>query len=207
MARPPIHRRTPLLSFVVSHGGYVTGRGRIFLILAVIGVALIQLTRVLGAERALTGGEISLPLDDSFIYLQYARAIAEGHPFVYTPGNAPTTGATSLLWPLLLAPPHWLHLGPTQAIAWALALGTAALLVSALLITRLGRMLAGTLGMLIAVALFLGSPQLLWGYMSGMEIGLYASVLLATLVLYLREREEATFPRLRWCLFLLAASR
>src|SRR5207249_1160106 len=47
----------------------------------------------------------------------------------------------------------------------------------------------------------------LWGYMSGMEIALYGSVLLGALVLYLNEREEATFPRLRWLLFLLAASR
>jgi len=166
-----------------------------------------QIGRLLRAERLITGGEISLPLDDSFIYLQYARAIAQGHPFVYTPGNAPTTGATSLLWPFLLLPPHLTPLGPTFAIAWALALGAAALLASVFLMARLGRALAGTLGALIAAALFLGSPHLLWGYMSGMEIGLYGSVLLASLVVYLREREEATFPKLRWVLFLLAASR
>jgi hypothetical protein len=53
-----------------------------------------QIGRLLRAERLITGGELSLPLDDSFIYLQYARAIAEGHPFVYTPGNAPTNGTT-----------------------------------------------------------------------------------------------------------------
>ncbi len=166
-----------------------------------------QLLRLLHVERITTGGEISLPLDDSFIYLQYARAIAEGHPFVYAPGNAPTTGATSLIWPFLLAPPHLLHLGPTAAIAWSLTLGAAALFASAILMARLGRALAGTLGMLLSAALFLGSPHLLWGYMSGMEIGIYGTVLLATLLLYLREREDATFPRLRWMLFLLAASR
>lgn len=184
-------------------------RGRAILLIGLFSVAYLcfQIGRLLRTERLVTGGELSLPLDDSFIYLQYARAIAKGHPFVYAAGNAPTTGATSLLWPFLLAPPHWLHLGPTLAIAWALALGAAALLVSALLMARLGRLLAGTLGMLLAVVLFLGNPHLLWGYMSGMEIGLYATVLLGTLVLYLNEREGGTFPRLRWCLFLLAASR
>jgi len=184
-------------------------RGRATLLIGLFSVAFFsyQIGRLLRAERFITGGELSLPLDDSFIYLQYARAIAEGHPFVYTRGNAPTTGATSLLWPFLLAPPHWLHSGPTLAIAWALALGAVALLASALLLARLGRLLAGSLGMLLAVALFLGNPYLLWGYMSGMEIALYGSVLLGALVLYLNEREEATFPRLRWLLFLLAASR
>src|SRR5262249_21316290 len=141
------------------------------------------------------------------IYLQYARAIAQGHPFVYTAGNVPTTGATSLLWPVLLLPPHLTPLGPTFAIAWSLALGALALLVSALLMARVGRALAGTLGMLLATGLFLSSPHLLWGYMSGMEIGLYASVFLATFLLYLEEREAARFGRTRWMLFLLAASR
>ncbi len=179
------------------------------LLIGIVSVAYVsyQIGRLLRAERAITGGELSLPLDDSFIYLQYARAIAQGHPFVYTPGNTPTTGATSLLWPFLLLPPHLTPLGPTFAIAWSLALGALALLVSALLMARLGRALGGTLGMLLSVALFLGSPHLLWGYMSGMEIGLYASVLLASLWLYLRERGEARFPRLRWLLFVLSASR
>ncbi len=184
-------------------------RRRPTLLIGLISVAYVcyQVGRLLRAERVITGGELSLPLDDSFIYLQYARAIAQGHPFVYTPGNAATTGATSLLWPFLLLPPHLTPLGPTFAIAWALALGALALLVSALFVARLGGSLGGPLGMLLAVALFLASPQLLWGYMSGMEIGLYASVLLATLWIYLAEREEARFPRLRWLLFLLAASR
>jgi hypothetical protein len=152
---------------------------------------------LLRAERMITGGELSLPLDDSFIYLQYARAIAQGHPFVYTAGNAPTSGATSLLWPFLLLPPHLTPLGPTFAIAWSLALGVLALLASTLLIARLGRSLGGGLGMILSVLFFLASPHLLWGYMSGMEIGLYASVLLGTVWLYLREREAARFPRLR----------
>jgi len=179
------------------------------LLVGLVSVAAItyQVGRMLRAERLITGGELSLPLDDSFIYLQYARAIAQGHPFVYTAGNAPTTGATSLLWPFLLLPPHLTPLGPAFAISWALALGALALLASAFLMARVGRSLGGPLGMVLAVAFFLASPHLLWGYMSGMEIGLYATVLLAVLWVYLEEREAAVFPRLRWALFLLAASR
>ena len=40
---------------------------------------------------------------DSLIYLQYARNMAEGHPFEYVQGDAPTTGCTSYLYPVLLA--------------------------------------------------------------------------------------------------------
>jgi hypothetical protein len=187
--------------------GFVRRRPMLLIGLASVAYLSYQLGRLLRAERMITGGEISLPLDDSFIYLQYARAIAQGHPFVYSPGNAPTSGATSLLWPFLLMPPHLTSLGPPFAIAWALALGALALLASTLLIARLGRSLAGPPGMVLAPLLFLASPHLLWGYMSGMEIGLYASVLLATVWLYLRERDAARFPRLRWVLFLLAVSR
>lgn len=180
---------------------------RALLALLVVAVAAFHVGRVLHAERTITGGEIALPLDDSFIYLQYARALAEGHPFVYTPGNAATTGATSLLWPLLLAPPHLLHLGPSAAIAWALGLGILGYLLSALLLARLGAKLGGVAGGAIALLLFLMSPFLLWGYLSGMEIPLYATLLLVSLLAYLREREAARFPRLRWWLFALALAR
>src|SRR5262245_44301264 len=105
--------------------------------LAALAIVCFQVGRLLRVERTITGGEICFPLDDTFIYLQYARAIAEGHPFVYTAGNAPTTGATSLLYPFLLVPPHLLHLAPSLCIGWTLALGALALVVSAFLMARL----------------------------------------------------------------------
>jgi hypothetical protein len=181
--------------------------GRALLALLLVGIAAFHVGRVLRAERAITGGEICLPLDDSFIYLQYARAIAEGHPFVYTPGNAPTTGATSLAWPLLLAPPHLMHLDPALCIAWALGLGIVGYALSALLLARIGTRLGGGVGGGLAVLLFVMSPFLLWGYLSGMEIALYGTVLLASFLAYLRERDAARFPSLRWWLFALAVAR
>ncbi|MGE5179929.1 MAG: hypothetical protein ACM3PF_12640 [Bacteroidota bacterium] len=181
--------------------------GLVVLALALVGVTAFHAGRVLRFEHTLTGNEICLPLDDSFIYLQYARSLAEGHPFVYTPGNAPTTGATSLAYPLLLVPPHLLHLEPSLCIAWALALGLAGYVLSALLLARLGSRLGGAAGGTLAVLLFLMSPFLLWGYMSGMEIALYGTVLLASFRAYLLEREAARFRSLRWWLFALAAAR
>ncbi len=177
------------------------------LALLVVLVAAFHAGRLYHAEQALTEGEISLPLDDSFIYLQYSKAIAEGHPFIYTKGNAPTTGATSLAYPLLLVPPHLFRMPPPFAIGWALALGLLGYVLSALLMARIGTRLGGPAGGALALILFLASPFLLWGYMSGMEIALYATVLLLCFRAYLREREAARFPTLRWWLFGLAVSR
>jgi hypothetical protein len=56
------------------------------------------------AILAKTGGVAAVPLDDSYIHFQYARSFAQLKPLVYSPGAAPAPGATSLLWPLLLAP-------------------------------------------------------------------------------------------------------
>ena len=188
-------------------GDFARRHGRWLVALLVVGLVAFQTGRLLRAEREITGGEICLPLDDSFIYLQYARAAAEGHPFVYTPGNRPTTGATSLLYPFLLVPPHLLHLGPEGAIAWALALGAACYVLSGLLLFRLGAALGGPIGAGLAPGLFFLVPQLLWGYLSGMEIALYATVLLATLDAYIRERPGGRFPAATGWLFALAASR
>ena len=49
-------------------------------------------------------GHPGAALDDAYIHFQYARAIAEGHPLRFQAGEPFTSGATSLLWPTLLAP-------------------------------------------------------------------------------------------------------
>jgi hypothetical protein len=64
---------------------------------------LSALTRPYGFE-----GHVALPQADAPIYMQYARAWAEGRPYQYNAGDAPTTGSTSHLYPLLLAVPYFL---------------------------------------------------------------------------------------------------
>lgn len=48
------------------------------------------------------------PAIDSYLYAQAARQIAEGHPFVFTPLDDPSTGTTGHLYPFLLVPGFWL---------------------------------------------------------------------------------------------------
>ena len=69
------------------------------LTLAVAVLAQRAISRVL--DRV---GHPAATLDDSYIHFQYARAIAEGHPLRFQAGEPFTSGATSVLWPALLAP-------------------------------------------------------------------------------------------------------
>ena len=77
-----------------------------------------------------TGGVPAVPLDDAYIHFQYARGFAAGKPLVYSPGCGPVGGATSLLWPLLLAPGYALGLREHAMVwqAWALGFLTLGLL-------------------------------------------------------------------------------
>jgi hypothetical protein len=127
---------------------------------------------LLGLYGAL-GGHFAFPLDDTYIHLQYARELAAGHPLRYDAGDPTTTGATSTLWPLLLAP-GFIGGSVAAALAWTAVL--ASLLV------------AGTGALLAWAALELGGPRLavlaglggvlngwfLFTSLSGMESGLIA---------------------------------
>lgn len=57
------------------------------------------------ASRHYTGDGFGLapPQGDALIYQQYARAMAEGHPYHFMKSDPPSTGSTSHLYPALLA--------------------------------------------------------------------------------------------------------
>ena len=74
---------------------------------APIAIATALVARAAIARVLAKVGHPGATLDDAYIHFQYARAIAEGHPLRYQAGAPPTSGATSFLWPLLLAP-FWL---------------------------------------------------------------------------------------------------
>ena len=57
-----------------------------------------------GAGIARTGGAFPVPLDDVYIHFGFARSAALGHPFEWIPGNGYSSGGTSLVYPLVLAP-------------------------------------------------------------------------------------------------------
>ena len=128
-----------------------------------------------------TGGEWVAPLDDAYIYFQYAKSFAGGSPFAYQAGEPATTGATSLLHMILLAP--WFLLGVHGSgavivtfLGGALALAATLVLLHDLLARRASREIAHW-----GVLLFAASGPLVWGYFSGMELPLLHLFFVASL--------------------------
>jgi hypothetical protein len=115
-------------------------------------------------------GHAAATLDDAYIHYQYARALAEGHPMRYQAGEPVSSGATSALWPLLLAP-FWMLGARGDAIVWAawglsfVALGALAWESAKLTEKLAGRAAAGG-----AAAMIVAFGGLLWCAASGMEV-------------------------------------
>jgi hypothetical protein len=126
--------------------------------------------------RSACGGELIPPLDDTYIYLQYARSAAAGHPFQYQPGAPPTRGATSLLYPFILAP--WARFLDRGALIWAAwGLGVLFWALTALAVDRWAARRLGPRAGPTAGLLTLLSGHVLWGAVSGMDIALYGLAL------------------------------
>ncbi|MBN9757877.1 MULTISPECIES: hypothetical protein [unclassified Pseudonocardia] len=137
-------------------------------------------------------GSLVPPLDDVYIHLQYARQFGDGEPLRYQPGAEITTGASSLLWMVLLGAAHAVGFDGRWLLAVAVVGGVVGVACAAgftsAAATRLGGRAAGWwAGLLTALC-----GPLLWGGASGMEVGLLAALATGTLLSYLRER-----PRFR----------
>ncbi len=122
-------------------------------------------------------GHAGAALDDSFIHFQYARAIAEGHPFRFEPGEPHTMGATSALWPLLLAPFYLLGLKGLLILWPAWVLSFAALGLLAREVYLLTTPLAGEHAAVGAGAMVLAFSPFTWCAGSGMEVVPFAFIL------------------------------
>jgi hypothetical protein len=143
---------------------------------ALIGSGLVGLVAI-RAIWQLTA-EPAAPLDDSFIHLQYARRLAEGSFFSYVPGEGYSSGATSFLWPLLLAPFHALGLHGVSLIWAAWLLGTLAHAALAVETFRLAERLAGRAAAAGAGAMCTLFAAFAWFAWSGMETILLAWILM-----------------------------
>ncbi len=160
-------------------------------------LALLAASSYLG-YRAITAillkaGRPALPLDDSFIHLQYAARLADGAFFSYTAGQGFTTGATAPLWPLLMAPFAALGVEGHDLIWVAWGFGTLAHAGVAYEAGKLASGLGGRLTGIIAALLCLVFGAFAWFAWSGMETVPLAYVLLASARLA-AERIEAERP-------------
>lgn len=121
-----------------------------------------------------TGGRWPAPLDDVYIYFGFARSWTQGHPMSWFPGNGYSSGCTSPLYPLLLAPGYALGLTGTRLGAWASGLALACLFD---LCRSLRRLVGPGLASFAAPVLVVAIPLLDWSWLSGMETALLGALL------------------------------
>lgn len=134
------------------------------------------------ASVAESQGEIIMPLDDTYIHFQYARQITNLQPYVYNPGGEATSGATSFLYPYVLALGYAAGFDGLSLGVWAMAVGALALVVSAWIVC----LLAGVWGLPLwaawaSGAIFMLNGAVSWHAMSGMETSLVVTLALALL--------------------------
>src|SRR5215470_2506538 len=91
-------------------------------------------------------GSFGFPLDDSYIYLTYARQIGRGRPFTYFDGSGFTAGATSMLWPIVIAPLWAIGFRGTLLAPVVFGLCAALLAGTAMLAFRIGKQTLGSAG-------------------------------------------------------------
>lgn len=141
----------------------------LFLALMCVGVSTLYLLSML----SVTSGHFVPQVSDLYLIAQYAKGFAEGHPFQYNPGEAPTTGATSLLHTLFLALAHFVGFRGEGLIAFAILAGGVFAFLTAVQAYRAGRLLSESsrIASLAAVLVILNGP-LAWSFHYGADIAL-----------------------------------
>lgn len=134
-------------------------------------------------------GNLLMPLDDVYIHFQYARQIAIGNPYVYNTGESATSGATSLLYPFVLAIGYLFGFQDLWLGLWAMLIGTVALLASMWAVYQIciSLQVEKWLSLLTAI-LFAVTGSIAWHFMSGMETGLVIASLLWILLFFIRKQ-------------------
>lgn len=147
---------------------------------------------LLGALMLLFLGHVAhlwCPTEDGFISFRFARNLAEGHGFVWNPGEAPVEGFTNLL--LVLFGALALKLG--AELEWVVPLLTVGASLGVMgLCYQLGRRYLGLSERLALVAplmLAASGPFATWAS-SGLETNLFALLVLAAVALGARAVES-----------------
>ncbi|MFA5406168.1 MAG: hypothetical protein WC307_02320 [Candidatus Nanoarchaeia archaeon] len=135
-----------------------------------------------------------VPLDDAYIGYQFARNFAQGRVLEYNVGEQ-TTGASTLLWPLVMALIYLLtgYLYPNYVIAFLVISKVTATILYFLSITGIyylsqkyyfkNKFASVMLCSFLALEL-----HMLWGTLSGMEMSLFA-FLITFMLIALRENK------------------
>ena len=172
-------------------------RARPWLPAALLVVLALAIAWAFAATTLHVAGPMGLPLDDSYIYLTYAKQFGRAQPFTYFPGGGYSAGSTSVLWPMLLAP-FWTLGARGHALVWV-SFGMCSALYAAVAVGcyRFVARLRGALAGVLCGVLVLAIAPFAWCALSGMEVALASALLVGTLLLLVR---EPTLGRPRWLL-------
>ncbi|KAA9166858.1 hypothetical protein FPZ12_001300 [Amycolatopsis acidicola] len=138
-------------------------------------------------------GKLIAPLDDVYIHLQYGRQIGIGQFFHFQSGDPVSSGASSVLYALILGAAYAIGIHGSAFLAFAMAFGVLCFAFSAALTYRLGAVLVARSVGLWAGFLLATSGELLWGSASGMEVGLATLLVVSTLLVLVREAPSGRF--------------
>lgn len=129
-----------------------------------------------------TGFNLSAPLDDAFIYFQYAKNMARGGFLEYVSGQGYSSGATSFLYVIILTPFAFILRGTPLIIIISYLIGGACLFLSAYFIYKiLIKLNISKLFSFFGSIFFATNGNILWGYFSGMEIPIFSVLIIITL--------------------------
>jgi hypothetical protein len=137
-------------------------------------------------------GNLIMPLDDVYIHFQYAKQLALGLPYQYNTGQPPTSGATSLIYPYLLAIGYKIGFTELWLGLWAMLLGTLALWGMLVGMFRWGQSWGASTTGATFIAFLAGIGCVAWHFMSGMETGWVLCALVWTCVAF-AERKLGLF--------------
>jgi hypothetical protein len=132
-------------------------------------------------------GYFPAPLDDVYIHFDFARSLAQGHPFEWIPGNGYSSGETSPLYAVVLAAGWLVGFRGRLMGVWAAVVAVVAVASFLRSLHRLARPCPTWLAWAVAVlALSVGIVD--WSLFSGMEIAVFAAALGQTLLALGRAR-------------------
>lgn len=170
---------------MISAGGTDTGIKRVLLFYSFAAAAVFFIVMLV-----YTGFKMSAPLDDAFIYFQYAKNLVKGYFFEYTAGRGYSSGATSFLYAFLLAPFAFFLKGESLLVITYI-LGSACLFFTGYYIYRILALLTKNKAFSVfGAALFVTNGNFLWGFFSGMEICLFTALIAASIFYLMDEKAQ-----------------
>jgi hypothetical protein len=138
-------------------------------------------------SAAAAHGYFPAPLDDVYIHFDFARSLAQGHPFEWVPGNGYSSGETSPLYAVVLAAGWLVGFRGRLLGVWAAVVAVLAVASFVRSVQALARPCSSWLACLVAV-LLLSIGIVDWTLFSGMEVAFFAAAMGQALLALARTR-------------------